>query len=281
MSVKLLNTTFLLDEPTLTRTVFPAGETCFRVHPRLSYVAEFNIEMRFESNSDMFDLALLVDACRRQSEHCSIQLFMDYLPYARQDRVCVEGESLSVKVVADFINSLKFTAVYCKDIHSAVGVALLDNLQHVPQYEACRAIVNYCRPENTVLISPDAGAEKKTFDFAKNLGYTSIVRASKQRELSTGKITSTTLIDTLYGYTAKEFLIVDDICDGGRTFIELAKAIKADSCYKDEKISLLVTHGIFSAGLLPFDGFVDKIYVHNLMNENVRGAAVLTEITYD
>lgn len=279
MSVRLLNKPLTLDGPALTRTVFPAGETCFRVDESLSYSAEINIEMRFESNSDMFDLALLVDACRRQSEHCRIQLFMDYLPYARQDRVCVEGESLSVKVVADFINSLKFTAVYCKDIHSAVGVALIDNLQHIPQYEACRSIVDYCRPENTVLISPDAGAEKKTFDFAKNLGYTSIVRASKQRELSTGKITSTSLTDTLLCSQNKELLIVDDICDGGRTFIELAKTIKADSFYNGQKISLLVTHGIFSAGMLVFDGFIDHVYVHNLMNNSVRCEG-LTEIAY-
>lgn len=280
MSVKLLNKPFTLDGPALTRTVFPAGETCFRVDDSLSYSGEINIEMRFESNSDLFDLALLADAIRRTSPHCSVQLFMDYLPYARQDRVCVDGESLSVKVVADFINSLKFTAVYCKDIHSAVGVALIDNLQHVPQYEACRSIVNYCRPENTVLISPDAGAEKKTFDFAKNLGYTSIVRASKQRDLSTGKITNTSLVDTLLCGTKSEFLIVDDICDGGRTFIELAKVIKADSFYNGQKISLLVTHGIFSAGMLVFDGFIDHVYVHNLMNKGWRCDG-LTEITYD
>ena len=44
---------------------------------------------------------------------------------------------------------------------------------------------------------------------------------------------------------------MDDICDGGRTFIELAKALKVDG---PRSVWLYVTHGIFSQGFGVFAG---------------------------
>ena len=52
-------------------------------------------------------------------------------------------------------------------------------------------------------------------------------------------------------------IISDDICDGGMTFIGIAKALRALNC---EHIVLYVTHGIFSKGLSVFDGLIDQIF---------------------
>lgn len=46
----------------------------------------------------------------------------------------------------------------------------------------------------------------------------------------------------------KPILVMDDICDGGATFISLAKEIKAHELYNDQELWLYVTHGIFSKG---------------------------------
>lgn len=66
------------------------------------------------------------------------------------------------------------------------------------------------------------------------------------------------------------FFILDDICDGGRTFIEIAKAIKMKQSLSSAvhpenhgKIYLVVTHGIFSAGLKPLNEYFDGIYTTN------------------
>jgi ribose-phosphate pyrophosphokinase len=254
-------------------STFPAGETCIRLQEPVQYHSDkvdAEIYYEFDGNGSLFDLALLVDAIRREySNGATIHLTMPYLPYARQDRVCNRGESLSVAVVARFLNDLKFASVTCYDIHSEVGVALLDNLHHIKQANAAYLLPVHCDPAMTVLVSPDAGAEKKVFDVAKQLGYNSVIRASKVRNVATGKIEKTTLMDPVHaGYY--DFLIVDDICDGGRTFIELAKVLKAEDTTGLRKIGLYVTHGIFSAGMEVFSGFIDKIYVKNLMNVKVK-----------
>lgn len=266
----------------VTKTTFPGGESCIRISGNPLEGCDQTslaglITMDFKNNGDLVDLMMLVDAVRRYYyTPVELSLRMDYLPYARQDRVCNPGESLSVKVVTDFINSMNFARVYCKDIHSNVGEVLINNLIHIKLPACANDMRNFCKPENTTIVSPDAGAEKKVFDFAKQLGYTSVVRASKVRNVSTGKIERTTLIDDVH-YLRNDYLIVDDICDGGRTFIELAKVLKANSG-PESKINLYVTHGIFSAGLQVFEGFIDKIYVNNLMNDSLKDDKLITVV---
>ncbi len=262
----------------VTKTVFPAGESCIRVlSAKCSDPVNALITLKFKSNSDLFDLAMLVDAIRRLYSNVKLSLRMDYLPYARQDRVCNHGESLSVKVVADFINSMNFSNVFCMDIHSGVGVALLNNLVHIELGKSAKWLSQFAPSDTTALVSPDAGAEKKVLDFAKEHRYTDVLRANKKRDVLTGNIVSTTLVDSNLPED-KELLIVDDICDGGRTFIELAKVIKAHPGYTGQRIMLYVTHGIFSAGLDVFDGHIDKIYVANLMNDQFKDSKLIQAV---
>ena len=78
-----------------------------------------------------------------------------------------------------------------------------------------------------------------------------VIRASKERDVTNGKITGTSInVESLKGLPC---YIVDDICDGGRTFVELAKILKEKNC---GDIYLYVSHGIFSNGT---DGLVKNI----------------------
>jgi ribose-phosphate pyrophosphokinase len=69
----------------------------------------------------------------------------------------------------------------------------------------------------------------------------------------------------------EDFFIFDDICDGGRTFIEIAKVIKSHVWPSDEKfqgkIYLVVTHGIFSAGLLELSKWFECVYTTNSVRD--------------
>jgi ribose-phosphate pyrophosphokinase len=83
----------------------------------------------------------------------------------------------------------------------------------------------------------------------------------KIRDQETGGITSLRM-NTSGGCNHyiknKNILIVDDICDGGRTFIECAKILHL---HEVNSVSLYVTHGIFSKGLAPLeDAGITEIY---------------------
>ena len=130
------------------------------------------------------------------------------------------------------------------------------------------------------MVSPDAGALKKVFRIAEFIGYTNdVVIASKHRNLETGKIDFTTV--PLDGTNATDdFFIFDDICDGGRTFIEIAKVIKSHAWPENQqfqgKIYLVVSHGIFSAGFDLLAEYFDGIYCTNSVKDIQDGTIVNT-----
>lgn len=200
----------------------------------------------------------------------SYQLNMPYVPYARQDRVMQPGEALSIKVLANIINMLKFDVVHITDPHSDVTPALINNVDVIPQDLAFwwtvdgnkdfRKAFNYA--EKKAIVSPDAGASKKAFKIAEKLGVETFCTGTKHRDVKTGEITHTS-VDTggadLTGYTV---LIPDDICDGGRTFVELAKVLKEKHGVKS--VILYVTHGIFANGIKYLhDNGIDAVFSYN------------------
>lgn len=231
--------------------IFSGGEVHVRI---IDAPVEVTIEADLKSSDEIMMLLLLVNALRNSGHHVE-ELIIYYFPYSRQDRVCNQGEALSVKVMADLINSMNIPLVSVYDPHSDVIGALINNCEVILQ---CAVILKYS-PLNEMLhshtiICPDAGAEKKII----KLGVPYVL-ATKVRDPKTGDIIQTKIFaDSLEG---KDCLIIDDICDGGRTFIELAKILKEKGA---RSVTLYVTHGIFSKGFDVFKGYIDTIYYFNL-----------------
>jgi ribose-phosphate pyrophosphokinase len=100
--------------------------------------------------------------------------------------------------------------------------------------------------KNFVLVSPDLGAYKKVDKLAQKINYKGeIATGLKIRDLSTGQIIKSDInTDNLNG---KACIVVDDICDGGRTFIELAAALKTKNA---GDLYFIAAHGIFSHNAL-------------------------------
>jgi ribose-phosphate pyrophosphokinase len=195
----------------------------------------------------------------------AIELTVPYFPFSRQDRVMTDGESFGLQSVVDLIKMCNFVSVTTWDIHSDVAGAMFPAgvFRNVSQDELWADFIRaMTKSETTVIVSPDAGALKKIYKVAGATGQ-SVVEAKKIRDVATGHIVKTEIDGTkLSGF--ERVVIVDDICDGGRTFIELAKVIR-DSGFKGTLV-LCVTHGIFSKGLDVFLEDFDEIHTMNNIN---------------
>lgn len=233
---------------------FSGGELQVEVSP--TNEGHITIEASLVSSDDIMELMMVTDALRRVSPGIHLDLRCPYLPYARQDRVMNPGEALGIRVMCDLINSLQFERVEVWDVHSDVALALLNNATNCPPQMFAQMIPIW--NTHPILVAPDAGAIKKVHAIAKDFGM-EMVRADKSRSVVDGSITKTIVYSEHVG--DRDFLIVDDICDGGRTFIELAKVLRP---LTNGKIYLYVTHGIFSKGLGVFDGIIDQIYCPNV-----------------
>ncbi|MET4141107.1 ribose-phosphate diphosphokinase [Pedobacter sp. UYP1] len=238
--------------------LFSGGE----VHIKLQGKAEeVMISARLNDSNDVMKLLLAVDALRRNGSK-NISVLIPYLPYARQDRVMVGGEPLSIKVMCNLINSCGFDKVYIFDVHSEVSLALLDNCELITNSSLAKQVLH--DQTDYLLVSPDAGALKKIYKLAEALQYTSdIVLCNKVRDVSNGKIKQITVDqDDLEG---KDCFIIDDICDGGATFIGVAKELKKRNA---GKVSLIVSHGIMSHGETELAEWIDHIYTTDSIKDS-------------
>lgn len=214
-----------------------------------------NVIAWLQSSTDVMDLILLDEILSRKNQNYN--LVIPYFPYARQDRVMETNQAFSLKAFAKIINKLSYETIIILDPHSDVTPALLRSVKVIPQHDCFMYSTGLSAlSRGGVLVSPDAGSYKKACNIAK-LYKSPVIVAMKERDISTGGITGTKILDPDNLVKDNTVTIVDDICDGGRTFIELAKVLKAAGA---KEIILYVTHGIFSQGLKPFFGLIDKIY---------------------
>ena len=108
-----------------TSFVFNGGEPHIKIEEEL-IGQQVTITHRLNSFNDVGLLLVATDALKRMGVQL-IDLLIPYFPAARQDRVMVAGESLSVKVYVDIINAQNYNKVMVFDPHSEVTPALLNN----------------------------------------------------------------------------------------------------------------------------------------------------------
>jgi ribose-phosphate pyrophosphokinase len=246
---------------------FPDGQqsiTILEIQNREYWFIENRVLIvsRFNSFGDL-ELIISANKALREIGSTKIELIAPYFLGGRSDRKFEAGTSNYLKtVICPIINLQNFDKVTIYDPHSDVLEACLNNFVKGDNVGLARfALREIGGIENVVLVSPDAGALKKVYHVAESLNIQDIVIAAKHRDIKTGQITHTEIPNIeKYNETSK-FVIIDDICDGGRTFTELAKEIRKYNA--TSKIYLIVSHGIFSAGMVLLNAAFDCIFTTN------------------
>lgn len=165
------------------------------------------------------------------------ELKIPYLMAARFDRLMEPGDSFDLEVVTSAINAMGFEWVRFYDVHSDVAGDFILNSTNKNN----RALVESYDMPDAVLIVPDKGAITKAERYEWwNKKITDRVQCHKSRDLSTGRIELT--VGDPEVCKDRNCIIIDDLCDGGGTFLAIADQIQP------KHLTLMVTHGIFSKG---------------------------------
>jgi ribose-phosphate pyrophosphokinase len=251
----------------LDNTNFEPGSQSVTIKSRLN--SFLDLELIICANQALIELGVLRSGRDRKVKE--INLYTPYFIGARSDRKFLNGQSNYLKtVICPIINSQNFNRVTILDPHSDVLEACLNNFDKVSNVDFASTAIKYYVEGDLTLISPDAGALKKIYDVSKAIGCKSVIVANKLRDMETSKIIRTEVPGLDDTPVSKNFVICDDICDGGRTFIEIAKAIqevRPRSIFND-KIYLCVTHGIFSAGFEELEKYFTAIFTTNSVKED-------------
>jgi ribose-phosphate pyrophosphokinase len=245
------------------------------------------IESRLNSFEDL-EIILCATQALKNLGIKRIRLYIPYFLGGRSDRKFMKGGINYIKdVIAPIINQQGYEEVEIMDPHSYTLEACINNFSKIDTRELLNFVFkDYFllkgyktwkqeNVDNILLVSPDAGALKKIYEVAQHIGYKSdVIVATKYRNPITGQIERTNVpLNITDDYLDKDIFIVDDICDGGRTFIEIAKAIKSDKKFIG-KIYLVVTHGIFSQGFEGLAEYVSGIYTTNSVKDIQDGTIV-------
>ena len=232
------------------------------------------IRWHYENDAELFKLICLVKSMREMYKDVRIDLFMPYLPNARQDRVKNPEDVFTLKYFCEIINSLEFDTVFVTDVHSNVGLALLDRVREIKPWGQIHNaltkitfmetgdVMHEAREEcykNLLLFYPDEGAMKR---YSGEMGMPYIFGV-KDRDWKTGQIKRLNLAGDVSMIEGKNILIIDDICSKGGTFYYAAKELKEAGA---ANIYLYVTHcenTIYEGELLKEDSLIKHIFTTN------------------
>lgn len=245
---------------------YPSGEPLVSFDPGFPWQVISRILLRSPLVSDLMTALFFVDALVDRGIEVP-ELVLPFVPGARQDRLNPTGDFLfSAKSVAREINSRKFPRVIIFDPHSEVIAGMIDHCT-VAHADVCVDVdfSRYCG-----VIAPDAGSEKRAGGVAKKLGLP-LRHGWKVRDVTTGALTGFGLEHwESSDKETKPLLVVDDICDGGGTFLGLGKVIKERGLRAD----LYVTHGIFTQGTEKLLAAYERVFCTDSLERERPGVTV-------
>ena len=235
---------------------FPDGEVHLELMKPIKdgYV---NVICRITNANDLFILMQLSDILNRQSIHIRhLEIF--YLMGMRCDRVFDMSRPFTLEIVSKVINNLNVTgSVVLVEPHSERS---LDMINHAAPLHTTSAIAHSLFDANPDLlyVTPDNGAFER---YGSKIPFA--VKCSKVRDASTGKLLEFKA-DDIISVKGRDLLMIDDLCDGGGTFVGLAPKIRE---FNPKSLSLAVTHAVQLDGIKRVAGVYDKVYITNSYKE--------------
>lgn len=257
-------------------TTYPSGETHVQIKDWVVHLGRdrtgevcphFVIEWPARTWTDVMNLVTTDQALIRLNVPHTF--FLPYLPFARDDRRRSRGCGNELDVAIDM---LKLPQVVIADPHSYVSEVL--------PYISAEAVAGVVDAETDVfsnrpiILIPDRGARHKVMSWAA--GRFNIAQGDKHRDPSTGALDGFE-INCLTTMKDREVVIVDDICDGGGTFLGLLELARM---HEPAKVSLVVTHGLFTKGLECLDGFDHIVTFGTKENRELRMTTIPWKTLY-
>jgi ribose-phosphate pyrophosphokinase len=209
-------------------TRYPAGEVHVQAtaEPREQVIEVANCR----TADDLFAVAM---AARIDGFEDST-FFIPHMPFARHDHRRDRADGYPIEVVDHLLKGIR---ILTADPHSDVTGNLWP---HIPQ----STVVDFWRADfgDSIYVIPDAGAAKKAFSWLRP--EDDFIQCLKRRDRATGKLSGFQVLDQEIDLEPERpLVIVDDLCDGGGTFMGLASELRRHGWRGP--LTLSVTHGLF------------------------------------
>lgn len=227
---------------------FPDGE----VHLQLDEINRketSKVVMRIRNAEDLFLLMQLSDILHRQ-EVVIEELHIPYLMSMRCDRVFSFDRPFTLKIVGDVVKNVNARYVRIYEPHSSRAL-------DVSYGGAVEIIVDYFLDGGSLghICFPDRGAQDRYGAYAPS----NALLCEKVRNVDTGVLEGFKVVNPEV-FNGGEITLVDDLCDGGGTFIGLTTHLRS---LNPTKLRLIVTHAVQQKGIENVAKHFDEVIITN------------------
>jgi len=187
----------------------------------------------------IIQLLMIIHKCKKDNAS-KITVIIPYMAYARQDKAFLEGEIISVGVLAQLIENFGVNEVITVDIHNEVSLSYFSintkNVTAIPIL--AEYIKNKVTLDKSFIISPDTGGITRANKFAQLLNLP-ILCLKKKRDRETGCVS----IDENIGMkvAGMNAILVDDMISTGESIVKACEVLKKQ---KIGNITVSCTHAI-------------------------------------
>lgn len=246
MKLNLIN----LEDSDIKYTIFsfPDGEKQISIDSEIDRKKEIKVICRITNAEELFVLMQVNDILSRHG--VKWYLHITYLMSMRMDRVMDFNRPFSLSIVGNILKNFSAYNIEILEPHSERVIDLANSFG--------RIFINEIDSEyfkDATIVYPDRGsAERYQGYFCKG-----IIVFEKKRNIKTGKIESFEI--DYANLTSKNFVFVDDLCDGGGTFLGELEVLKEK--YPDGIFTLIVCHAVNEQGLRKVLDKFDKVVISN------------------
>ncbi|MEM3626496.1 MAG: ribose-phosphate diphosphokinase [Candidatus Bathyarchaeia archaeon] len=202
---------------------FPDGESYIRLEGKVDNEEILIVQTTSPpQDSRILQLALIADAAKRNGAK-KVTAAVPYLAYARQDKVFLPGEAVSIEVIAQMLKAAGVDKLITVNIHQEKVLEKFPfpakNLSAIPLLAAhfkARGL------KEAFALAPDKGALRMAEQASKTLGG-EYGYLEKRRDRYTGQLS---VEKKKFEVKGKTVIIFDDIISTGGTITAAAKILK-------------------------------------------------------
>jgi ribose-phosphate pyrophosphokinase len=174
------------------------------------------------ADTHMIQLLMMAKKCTDDGAQ-DICAVIPYLGYARQDRAFLEGEVVSISLVAKLFESVGIKHIITVDIHSQLAMSYFGSIQNVSSVPLLADYAsNKMKLRDPIAVSPDAGGTNRAKEFARHLD-TDVLVLKKSRHRVTGDVTVDESLDI--DISKRDAIVIDDIISSGSSLIKAAEVL--------------------------------------------------------
>lgn len=234
----------LLEVPlhTVTLSNFANGEISCTLGESVRDSDLFIVQTHADNVNDaIMEQAIMIDAAKRASAR-SITAVCPFMGYARQDRKSKGREPITARLVVDILAQAGADRIMSVDLHAGQIQGFFNGpFDHlIARPILCDYVQKNFKPENLVIVSPDAGRVKTAERYASVLGCDIAIVHKQRSHVKHNTVEAKYLIGEVEG---KVCIIIDDMIDTAGTLCAAAELVAENGA---KKICGLATHGVLS-----------------------------------